>query len=164
MNIVFLDIDGPMIPARALFMQEQTEGYPTRFDPCAVGLLNELCKRADAKIVIHSHWRKSFWHLENVPDIKKHLIEQGISEEHFHDVHLCPRKLTSDRWHDINMWVDDCDEDIDGFVILEDEEPHEHFRHIHNLVAIDYDEGFTFERFNAALKVLGQPPISLTLI
>lgn len=53
MKIIFLDFDGPIIPARTLALSEQ---YDT---PCATSgsLVNRCLERADAQLVISSSWR-----------------------------------------------------------------------------------------------------------
>lgn len=164
-NIIFLDLDGPMIPTRCFYMEGQTEGTPTKFDPCAVGLLNKLAEEANAKIVLHSHWRKSYFHREAFPDFRVKLIEEGVKAEYLHADFECPRRLTSDRWHDIGMWLEDHEDEVTNFVILEDlpiplglsyYEPH--------TVKIDFDEGFTWNRYAEARKILKLPEVGLVLI
>lgn len=67
-NVIFLDVDGPMIPVKAFYLPNQTK--PARmFDPCAVGMLNDLLKHTQARIVMSSIHR-----LHGLEYIKKSTI------------------------------------------------------------------------------------------
>jgi hypothetical protein len=88
-RVIFLDLDGPMIPGRAYQMASQTRPIVKTFDPCAVGMLNELCKFRDYKIVLHSSWIKIF----GGEDTYKHCIEQGIKAEFFHKDAWCDERI-----------------------------------------------------------------------
>jgi hypothetical protein len=53
-KIVFCDVDGPLIPGRMYYAKNghySQEHGAFIYDPVAVGMLRELCKRCDAKIV-----------------------------------------------------------------------------------------------------------------
>lgn len=56
-HIIFLNIDGVMIPRRARYLPENYEGLFIRFDPVAVAMVNRLIKDSGAMIVISSVWR-----------------------------------------------------------------------------------------------------------
>lgn len=154
MNIIFLDFDGPMIPSRAYFMPQQTRPIVSVFDPAAVGLINRLAEKAEAKIVIHSSWRKTVLIDDTLVggSIKSHIIAQGIKEEYLHEDLCCPFKFTSNRWHDISFWLEDRPE-VTNYVIIEDEPiPYgleELFKDKH--ISIDFDEGLTFAKYKEAL-------------
>lgn len=154
---MFLDFDGPMIPLRAYFLQGQTHPV-SKFDPCAVGLINKLCKDAKAKIVVHSSWRK--FHVEDTTgleggSIRSHMIAQGLKEEYFHEDLLCPFRFSSSRWHDISEWLLD-HEHISEYVVIEDEAiPYgleERFKP--KVIQVHFDEGFTWLNFTHACDVL----------
>jgi hypothetical protein len=155
MNIIFLDIDGPMIPYRAMYMKGQTLDPPAMFDPCAVGLLNRLADKTQSKIVVHSHWRKSTEHKEKYPDIRQHLINQGIKEEHLDiDDHLCPGDRTTDRWEDIHTYLYKNDK-VEKFVIIEDLDCPEKWSSLkpHHCF-INYDEGFGWKEYICATEIM----------
>lgn len=58
-KVIFLDIDGVMIPQRAaLFLPQETSGTVSNFDPIATNMINSLIEKSNAKIVLTSTWRK----------------------------------------------------------------------------------------------------------
>jgi hypothetical protein len=57
MKIIFQDVDGPLIPGRMYYAKNghySQEHGAFIYDPVAVGMLRELCKRCDAKIVYNT--------------------------------------------------------------------------------------------------------------
>lgn len=153
-NVVFLDFDGPMIPLRAMPLEGQTNDPPSKFDPCAVGLLNRLCEKTHSKIVIHSHWRYSPVHCEKYPDLKKHLIDQGVKEEYLHDDLEC-EKLDW-RWVDIQAYLKKHPE-ITNYVIIEDTHIPIGFEHFEpHMIKIDFVDGFDWRAYEKALARFGR--------
>lgn len=163
MNIVFLDFDGPMIPGRAYWMEGQTRPYVTKFDPVAVSLVNRLCEKTNSQLVIHSSWRRAITHISAIPDIRTHIKEQGLLEVYFHEELLCPTHMTgtSSRWEDITEWIADNGQP-DNYVVIEDEICPSSYEDIKkHMVSIDFDEGFTWERYLKACELLGYTERSL---
>lgn len=113
-KIIFLDIDGPMIPHRALLLPGQTP-IMTVFDPVAVSLLNHLCEEYGWRIVIHSAWIKiyggEFTH--------KHCISQGIKAEHFHEDAFCNEHIEW-RYTRIAEWLNRHPE-VKTYAMVDDE-------------------------------------------
>lgn len=82
LKVLFLDIDGVLLPGRAYALPNQTNNpYVTVFDPCAVAMLNEALRKQKRKIVVHSSWVKHWTKQE----ILTHLLGQGLREEDFHE-------------------------------------------------------------------------------
>lgn len=120
MKIVFLDIDGVLLSERALCLPENEifrawrasggrapdaglVATEVRFDPCAVSLVNRLCDRTGARLVVHSNWRR----VMNAHDLMKKLVGQGLHVRHFHDDWFCGMRLTSHKSHDVAEWISD---------------------------------------------------------
>lgn len=137
-KIIFLDIDGPMIPMRAYYLPKQTK-IVSVFDPCAVGLLNRLLQFSGAKIVISSTWgtqgRKVCADL---------LRKNKISPTHLHKDWITPRKMSSARHHEINWWLRDHPDVVD-YVALEDEDLHVDL--VPKAVQCDTYEGFSWRNY-----------------
>lgn len=78
-KVLFLDIDGVVLPGRAYNLPNQTRPIVKVFDPCAVSLLNTACKKQGRKIVLHSSWiRTKLWTVgvTGPGDVHDHCIEQ----------------------------------------------------------------------------------------
>ena len=88
MKIVFLDVDGPLIPGR----MHVAPGYATlqhapemmdqkwRFDPVAVMMIKRLLERTDAKIV----WNTT--HNMRAPLLIEDALAAGFVMEEFHPI------------------------------------------------------------------------------
>lgn len=125
MRILFLDIDGVLLPGRANWLPTQTKPIHTVFDPCAVAIVNRICKDTGAQIVIHSSWVRSMAlvsaHCEGQPaTVKEHMINQGINPQYFHEDDICPWKMSGDRWNAIYSWLNS-HHDVDSWVAVDDE-------------------------------------------
>lgn len=117
-RIIFLDIDGVVAPGKIYVLEENNEllqnfnkkliqrkefALGLTFDRIAISLINRLCEKSKAKLVIVSNWRRNI----GADETKVKLIEQGIKESHFHNDFYCPHKLTSDKSQDIIFWLDE---------------------------------------------------------
>lgn len=140
-RILFLDIDGPLIPGRAALLPNQTAPYWHIFDPVAVSLINDACRHQGRKIVVHSSWVKHTDLYEF--DLLEHLIGQGLDASLFHEDPIC--KPIAWRYDRIKEWLSR--HEIDDYVILDDEAPqildpkgfHDH------LLQVDYEDGVTWK-------------------
>jgi hypothetical protein len=117
--ILFLDIDGVLLPARAWAQPANAEARRlmrqrgrdamreaqelVAFDSLAVGLVNRLAAVTGARIVIASNWRYSF----GVEGTRDKLLAQGLDAALLHEHHSCPRTSVM-RWEkarDIDEWL-----------------------------------------------------------
>jgi hypothetical protein len=99
-KVIFVDIDGPMIPLRAWFLPNQTP-IVSIFDPCAVSLLLRLVDRSQAKLVVSSTWG-----LHGYDSCMETFEKNGIHRDLFHEDWVTPRKMSSARYHEIRWWLD----------------------------------------------------------
>lgn len=53
-KIIFLDVDGPLIPGRMYYKPRMTKDGIFLWDPIAVDMINILCEKYDAKVVFNS--------------------------------------------------------------------------------------------------------------
>lgn len=148
MRVLFLDIDGVLLPGRAYNLPNQTSPIVKVFDPCAVVMLNNACERQDRRIVIHSSWiHTRVWKIgeDGKGDVHDYLISQGVNADLFHDDKYCNRELYQ-RYDRIAEWLARNPE-VTDYVILDDEpEPkNENPRFEDHLVLTDFDEGITME-------------------
>lgn len=145
MRILFLDIDGVLLPQRMYLAANQTKPIVTVFDPGIVGMLNTLAQDYGWRFVIHSSWLRTSFH--GKPSVYEHMIEQGLKREFFHDTHSCLYAFTGTRWLAIADWLDD--HEVEDYFILDDESlpwaGYEHFKD--KLIQTDFCEGFTWSDF-----------------
>ena len=157
-KILFLDIDGVLLPGRAYMLPNQTNNpYVTVFDPCAVSMLNEACRKQGRKIVVHSSWVKHW----TAPEIRKHLVEQGVNEEHFHDDWYTDPHFHW-RYDRVRDWMSRHKETTD-WVVVDDELPTsaEDGRFLSgHAIFTDFDEGITMKQFRQLLD--GTYPVKNT--
>lgn len=190
---VFLDIDGVILPGRAwalpanAVLRDRAAKHSTAreamlaatFDACAVALVNRLCERTGATLVVLSNWRRSL----EAEELVEKLVEGGVERRHFHAIPACPMKFTSRKVHDMGFWFDEAyplpeemtarydrdDVTLDQLnemeqdwrrkawavphVILDDEAVH--FGRPGEEIRTGYDEGLTLKAYAAAVLALG---------
>ena len=151
-KILFLDIDGVLLPGRAYMLPNQTNNpYVTVFDPCAVAMLNEVCRKQDRKIVLHSSWIKHQTH----EWLKNHLAEQGVDVDYLHEDWPTNRELGW-RYDRVNEWLARHPE-VTDYVIVDDEPENNRMalvmeeRHKGHLLLTDFDEGLTVKIYRRLL-------------
>jgi len=137
-KIIFLDIDGVVLPERANFLPSQTKPVMKVFDPCAVSLLNNACHKRRFKLVIHSSWLR-YYQNETLP----HCISQGIKKGHFHDDACCDGNLHW-RYDRVDEWLSRHPE-VTKYFILDDTPPDDGYPRRDHWIPINPDEGITLE-------------------
>lgn len=148
MNIIFLDIDGVLISDRDLGLSKGSDKFKFAhvFSPFATDLISQLATDADATFVISSSWASL-----GKDVLFEHLQSQGIDTKRIHKDWNTPRRFTSSRIHNINMWLDDHPE-ITNYVIIDDDGS---IRHNKRAILIDPKLGFNIYDYNKALDILG---------
>lgn len=142
-KVIFLDIDGPMIPGRAYDLADQTKPFVMVFDPCAVALLRIFCEQRGWKIVLHTSWIK-VWGAEKT---FLHCLEQGFKPEHFHEDAWCDEHEHW-RYTRVAKWLA-AHPDVKTYVILDDEPYQDDLygetKHPEDLkdhlILVDFDDG-----------------------
>lgn len=144
LKIIFLDIDGVVLPNRADFLPNQTKPIVKIFDPCAVALLNRACHERKYKIVIHSSWLRFLGEKETL----EHCIEQGIKKGHFHETDpMCSGKLHW-RYDRIDDWLSRHKEVTNKYWILDDVAPEPGWPRDTHWINCDPDEGITMKIYD----------------
>jgi hypothetical protein len=155
-KIIFLDIDGPVIPTTVSIYNSM---FRLKHNSNAIIYLNKLCKKTGAKIVTNT--------MHNINDyvdgnIKDDLIKWGIKEEYFHESWktIFPlinyKEINSKirgigRLHAIDLWLVE-QKDIDNWVCFDDR----YFTTLPNLIHIEDGLGIKKEHYDYALKFLGK--------
>lgn len=150
-RILFLDIDGPLIPGRAYQIAGQTSPFVKIFDPVAVSIINTSCEKQNRKIVLHSSWIRTKL---NFPDdlgmdVKEWCIGQGIKEEFFHEDAYCDRD-TSWRYDRVDKWLQD-HPNTNDFVIVDDEPPANGYHYSRHVLLVDFEDGLLMKHWRKLL-------------
>lgn len=114
-KVVFIDIDGPMIPAKASWLPNQTTIYSV-FDPIATAMVNRLLSDdPDLRIVISSSWGS-----RGLKKVSELFEKNGINPDKFHDDWITPRNNTEVRTLQIKEWLN-AHPDVIHWCALDDE-------------------------------------------
>lgn len=151
-KILFLDIDGVLIPRRVYDMPGQTKPLVTVFDPGVVGMLNTLARECGYKFVIHSSWVRSNFALHtagNCKTVKDHMVNQGLLSEYFHEDAHCIYRFSGTRWTAIIEWLQDNPEvtRTDYWIIEDEPMPLGTQLNSARVITTDFDEGLTYRQF-----------------
>jgi hypothetical protein len=159
-KIIFLDIDGPVIPGH---LGDRTNIHwismaRSRFDIGAIERLNRLCEFTGARIVTNS--------MQNHVEIKNHslqddLVNWGVKRENFHSVWRTvfpdvdyaadpnPRRGWG-RWLGIKHWQKQ--NGTVNWICYDDR----HWTDDPRLILIDFEKGITQSDYERGLDLLGR--------
>jgi hypothetical protein len=171
MNIIFLDIDGVLIP-------NSEQGLPPTFEresrieaylnPKSIALVNKLAADNNAEIVVSSSWRfhdkdlasKGYEKSDSILDLRSFLQRSGLTAEFANDWHTPKPTRFSDaingrpRGLEIKDWLDNHPE-VKNWVALDDDSSgFGTLNIINHLVKIDSDIGFQEVYYKNAERIL----------
>jgi hypothetical protein len=153
MKVVFLDIDGVLNSRTYLMFCYQQGILPDdKIDPDAVKRLNHLTDTTGAVIVVSSTWRLPYvWH-NNVADLRAKLQKRGITGQ---IVGATPdHQRDHGRGGEIQDWMDNCGQQIDSFVILDDDSDMGDLMDF--LVKTQFADGLQDVHVQEAIKILNK--------
>lgn len=154
MKIIFLDFDG--------VISTYEKGW--RFDVEKIELLKEIVDKTDAKIVVTSSWKRGFTEVDNFiksfydkprnKDLKKVTIFDWFANS----IYDITDNNGSWRGDEIQRWIDKHNEEIESYVILDDDSD---FRdnQLFNFVQTDTYEGITSREVKLCIKILNNKRI-----
>ena len=151
-NVIFLDIDGPMLSARTWIMHpEKKETLFASWDPVAVRLVNHLLQDSHAKLVVSSTWaglgkNEFIYHMgKNGMDPEVLWNETKHWTSHHWDL---TQELSRDG--EIKGWVKH-HKDLIGNWVAFDDQPITGA----GAVQVSYDDGIQMEHYLKARECLG---------
>ncbi len=154
-KIIFLDIDGPVIPVD---VDMYDSVYRTMHDKASIAFLTALCEETGAKIVTNTFHNEIFY---QDGDLKDDLIKWGLKAEYFHEdwqtifPNVNYKEINSPvrgagRLHAIAQWLSS--HAVDNWVCFDDRL----FTDMPNLIHIRGGLGIRKEHYNKALEILGK--------
>ena len=149
MKIIFLDFDG--------VISTYEKGW--RFDVEKLELLKEIVDKTDAKIVVTSSWKRGFTEVGNFiksfynKPRNKDLKNVTIFDWFANSIYDITDNNGSWRGDEIQRWIDKHNEEIESYVILDDDSD---FRdnQLFNFVQTDTYEGITSREVKLCIKIL----------
>lgn len=148
MKIIFLDIDGVLNSRQSISYNHTlglTFGEYDRPDPLMIANLNFIIKETDAYIVISSSWR-----IRGLMYCKEMLYKAGLIKNSILDI--TPTIYNTGRGNEIQKWLDNDLDDIESFVILDDNSDMMHLKKF--LVQTNSEYGLTLADSLKAIKIL----------
>lgn len=154
MKIIFLDFDG--------VISTYEKGW--RFDVEKIELLKEIVDKTDAKIVVTSSWKRGFTEVDNFiksfydKPRNKDLKNVTIFDWFANSIYDITDNNGSWRGDEIQRWIDKHNEEIESYVILDDDSD---FRdnQLFNFVQTDTYEGITSREVKLCIKILNNKRI-----
>lgn len=169
MKILFIDIDGPLVPQRALYLPKNLgKNLGWQFDPCAVEMINFLLW-ADPTIrgVVASHrydyhsepgsHTKAFW--------EEKFAENNLQIQLHSEWVTVRTRFKRTKFIEVNDWLNrhpevshHCmiDDEADGYKNIREDD-----RRKFHLVGEDFANGLTWDDFSKMWEFLGQNPDSI---
>lgn len=120
MKFIFLDIDGVL---NCESTKERFHGY-IGVEQSKISILKEIVEATDAKIVLSSTWRLDMlWHKQgrNVKlDTYNYLVDE-LAKQGITIFDITPSHKDYWRGREIQEWLDTTTEEIDGYVVIDDD-------------------------------------------
>ncbi len=150
MKIVFLDVDGVLNSERSIDMN-WNEGINDGDDaPHFIHTkhLNNILQNTGAGVVVSSSWRSKERHMNK---LMCGLEAEGCRINHLGNTPVLDEGCRGD---EIQMWMDDCEYEIESFIILDDESSMGHLTS--SLIKTDYSTGLMAEHAESAVRILNE--------
>lgn len=145
-KIIFLDIDGPLLPARAWVLPgNRVSRHTPVFDPIAVSFVLRLIERSKGAIVVSSTWRA-----RGEQYIRDCFNANGLHEKFLHDDWATPTgpTLNYHRKEQIAMWLQEHAE-VTHYVCIDDIDLESD-----NCVLVSFEDGMLLKHYRAATVLL----------
>jgi hypothetical protein len=150
-KIIFLDIDGPIIPTPMYFNDRSCALNFSQASNIAIACLNHLCEKSGAKIVTNT-----FHNTRKNPSVHEGLVEHGLNKDFLFSFNSSSGKtgfpvdsLTPNRMNSISIWIEDfgpCD-----WLCFDDS----NFTEDKRLILVDFDLGITYKEYRKASNLWG---------
>lgn len=114
MNVIFLDIDGPLLSRR---MWAASDNFTLlqapvaqriallKFDPGSVGLISRACELAGAQLVLASNWRRTW--PGDLEALRQKLEHEGLRHHVWHHNWKLPVIPVGNKQSELEVWLDE---------------------------------------------------------
>ena len=159
-NVIFLDFDGVICnPTACVAMNEQ--GGFSYLDPVAVNLVKRICVETNSKLVISSSWRlgRNLDFFQSIlsavcPSLGNYVWNHQENFRTVSHVFSNDEEYRCNRGIEIKEWVDRHVDDINDFIILDDDSDMEPLMDKH--IKCDVYDGLGFSGYLKAINMLGK--------
>ena len=120
MKFIFLDIDGVCNCAST---KERFSGY-IGVEQEKIALVKQIVEATGAKIVLSSTWRLDLLWFNEGQSVNLDCFEylkQEFAKQNLEFFDVTPSHKDSWRGREIQEWLDNCQEQIDGYVVIDDD-------------------------------------------
>jgi len=166
-NIIFVDIDGVLLPGKMHlfdrnrkavedFLGASPNGIVPYFDPVAVRMFQLWTQYSDAQLVFCTTW--AFGDTRRV-DFVKHIMKSNGLDFQYHPDSVTPRRRTSNKLHNVGMWIDDNGQPGDNYLVVDDDSSLHHINSSDTMfdwlqdsqrisaIIPNYNDGLTWQHF-----------------
>ena len=169
-TIIFLDFDGPLLPARFHFippnneilMEDYTGEYQDshekklkiKFDPVAIHALNRWTEVSDAKIVLSTHWSK----YATKEQLIEYLKNNGfLYTDRIHEHWTTTKHKLWNRGDEISYWLSSHRGEIKNYLIFEDDFSVLNHPHIDpkKVILANFHNGISWEQIFEGFEIFG---------
>lgn len=130
--------------------ENKEEGNWFKLDPVAIGLLQAIVKKSEAKVVLSSTWRLGATK-EELENLSNYLGVDIIGVTRNTRSH--PNKITEPRGWQIQDWLNSYSDKVTHYVIIDDDDDMLAGQQ-DNFVKVDGQNGFSFENYLSCLTIL----------
>lgn len=159
MKIIFLDIDGVLNSGKYIKSvgPELWDNPVNQMDPLAVARLNKITDATGAKIVVSSTWRVAFIsHPTPVPALQECMKSYGITGDVIDMTPDKPNSTRNRRGKEIQLWINEHFNDIEKFVIIDDDSDMGRIRT--HQVLTKFEDGLQDFHVDRIIEILGRVP------
>jgi hypothetical protein len=134
-SVLFLDVDGPLIPGRARRLHQRGSGSLNTWDPCAVAVIAALLQETNSRIVVSSQGR-----ILGMRRFKEQMEQNGMPWLLHEDWAISTDKKMV-RSEQIREWLSRHPE-VTAYAVLDDENMPEFGS---RMIKVTYNDGFLYE-------------------
>ena len=159
MNVIFLDIDGPLLSRRMWAASENFALLQTpvaqriallKFDPGSVGLICRACELAQAQLVLASNWRRTW--PGDLGALKRKLEYEGLPPHLWHHNWKLPVLPAGNKQSELEAWLNE-NSPVAKAVFIDDEAltcPRPVVQ-----ITVSLDDGFGMQAYRDTISYFG---------